>query len=192
MGFLDIILISVGLATDAFAVSVADGMSRSVGRVRYAIASSLCYGIFQGVMPVIGYFSGRLLSNWISDIDHYVAFVLLGFLGGAMIYEQLKKGKGDESPDADTGILPVRQILIKGVTTSIDALAVGISLAALGVDIFSAAVVIAAVTLGLSLGGFWIGKKAGGLLKQQAKLFGGAILIGIGIKILVEHLVKGI
>ena len=182
MGFIELLLIAVGLSMDAFAVSVCKGLSVKKGGVKYAALAGLYFGGFQFLMPVIGYLLGFRFESVIESIDHWVAFVLLAFIGGNMIKESF--GKGEELND-DFG---VRTMLLMAIATSIDALAVGITFAFLEVQILPAAGLIGVTTFLLSFVGIYIGNAFGTRYKSRAELAGGIILVVIGVKILFEHL----
>ena len=182
MGFIELLLIAVGLSMDAFAVSVCKGLSVKKVGVKHAALAGLYFGGFQFLMPVIGYLLGFRFESVIESIDHWVAFVLLAFIGGNMIKESF--GKGEELND-DFG---VRTMLLMAIATSIDALAVGITFAFLEVQILPAAGLIGVTTFLLSFAGIYIGNVFGVRYKSKAELAGGIILVLIGVKILLEHL----
>lgn len=176
-------LIAVSLAMDCFAVSVCKGMAVKKDRAKTAFLMAFLFGAFQAAMPLIGWAAGTTLLDAISGYDHWIAFGLLGAVGGKMVHESLKGGERDECR------LPgLRELLILSVATSIDALAVGLSFAFLRMSIISAAAIIGAASFILSLAGFYAGKRAGKRMGGYAEVLGGVILIGIGIKILSEHL----
>lgn len=181
----DLILLSVGLAMDATAVSMTNGMCYPNLRRGWALATSACFGVMQGLMPLLGYFFGSLFYNVISALDHYIALILLGFIGAKMIFEAFHKEK--ETSDSE---MSVKLMLLQGIATSIDALAVGISFAALDASfhIVSSCAIIAAITFALSFAGVYLGKRFGALLQGKAQVLGGVILIAIGVKIFVEHM----
>ena len=184
---LNLLMIAVGLSMDAFAVSMTNGMctARSGNKKQFfskALLWSVMFGLFQGLMPVLGYFLGKTFSSFISSVDHWIAFLLLAFIGGKMIWEAVH-------PDEENCRVSLRfsSILTQAVAPSIDALAVGISFALLGSDILFSAAVIAVTTLIFCIVGAYLGKAFGSLLNSKAEIFGGVILILIGIKILLEH-----
>lgn len=188
MGLVELVLIGIGLSMDAFAVSVTNGLCCKKIGVGGAAATGLCFGVFQGLMPLIGYFLGIGFAKYITSIDHIIALVLLCFIGGQMIYESFKKD--EENKEEST--LGVKMLIVQGIATSIDALAVGVSFAALSdVNIAFAAVIICCITFAFSFAGVFIGKKSGTFLNNKAQLIGGLILVGIGIKIFVEHVFFG-
>lgn len=182
MGFIELFLIAVGLSMDAFAVSVCKGLSVKKVGVKHAALAGLYFGGFQFLMPVIGYLLGFRFESVIETVDHWVAFVLLAFIGGNMIKESF--GKAEELND-DFG---VKTMLLMAVATSIDALAVGITFAFLEVQILPAAGLIGVTTFLLSFAGIYIGNVFGTRYKSKAELAGGIILVLIGVKILLEHL----
>lgn len=184
---LNLLMIAVGLSMDAFAVSMTNGMciSGHCNKNRFfghAFVWSAMFGLFQGLMPLLGYFLGRTFSALISSFDHWVAFLLLAFIGGKMVWEAIHP----EEEECDIN-LPFGTIVTQAIATSIDALAVGVSFALLQMEIFSASGIIALTTLLLSLVASFLGKGFGSLLKSKAEVFGGVILILIGVKILLEH-----
>ena len=185
MSFAEIFLIGVGLAMDAFAVSVTNGMCRSAKPLVIALTGGLSFGLFHGVMPALGYALGSTFSQYIERYDHIIALVLLGYIGGKMIYDAVK---GEES-SAGGGKLKLSELLLQGVATSIDALAVGVSFAAmLSVGKMAASAgIIAGTTFIIAFAGAFIGRRFGSILNDKAQLAGGLILIGIGVKIFVEH-----
>ena len=182
MGFIELLLIAVGLSMDAFAVSVCKGLSVKKVGVKHAALAGLYFGGFQFLMPVIGFLLGFRFEAVIENIDHWVAFVLLAFIGGNMIKESF--GKAEELND-DFG---VKTMLLMAIATSIDALAVGVTFAFLEVQILPAAGLIGVTTFLLSFAGIYIGNVFGARYKSKAELAGGIILVLIGVKILLEHL----
>jgi putative Mn2+ efflux pump MntP len=184
MDILTIILIAVGLAMDTFAVSIAKGISIERKRRKSALLLASFFGGFQMLMPTIGYFAGFSLREIIMGIDHWVAFGLLTFIGLKMIYDSTRKedGKKDET-------LKLHSLLTLSVATSIDALMVGLSFAFLQTSVIEPILVIGLVTFSLSLMGFFLGCGIGRILKNKIKIVGGLILIAIGLRILLEHLV---
>ena len=183
MGLVELFLIAVGLSMDAFAVAVCKGLAlRKVNLGQMALVG-LWFGGFQALMPLIGYFVGVQFREQITAIDHWVAFGLLAVIGGNMIREALSKE--EECPDAS---LTVKAMLPMAVATSIDALAVGVSIAFLSVIIGAAVSVIGVITFLLSMVGVKVGSLFGAKYKSRAELVGGIILILMGLKILLEHL----
>lgn len=185
MDLVSLIFLAIGLAMDAFAVSIALGLKVPVkDKWKTALKAGLFFGIAQGVMPLIGWILGNGFSKYIESIDHWVAFILLAIIGGKMIYEAIHPDEDEES-EVDTGM---KRMFILAIATSIDALAVGISFAFLNVNIINAVLIIGIITLVTSAIGVIIGKIFGDLFSGKAEIVGGVILILIGLKILVEHL----
>ncbi len=182
MGFVELLLIAVGLSMDAFAVSVCKGLSVKELKPKHALLAGVWFGGFQALMPLLGWLLGIRFESLITSIDHWIAFALLAVIGANMIKESF--GEPDEQSD-DFGL---KTMFLMAVATSIDALAVGISFAFLSVDIVPAASLIGVTTFILSALGIYIGRVFGLRFKSKAELAGGIILIGIGLKILLEHL----
>jgi putative Mn2+ efflux pump MntP len=183
MGLIELLLISVGLAMDAFAVSVGKGMTLKRVRPRHALTAGVWFGVFQGLMPLIGYFVGQSFAEYVVSVDHWVAFGLLTLIGVNMIREAVS----EEEEEVD-GSFGVRTMFVMAIATSIDALAVGISMAFLDVNVWYSVAVIGVVTLLISAAGVYLGSAFGSKLGSKAGIVGGIILIAIGIKILVEHM----
>ncbi len=185
MNFVEVIFVAFGLAMDAFAVSVASGVTIKNLKVNHALKIAIFFGGFQALMPVVGWFSGLSLRNFISGVDHWVAFGLLSFIGAKMIYEAAKMG-----PRKKDDPLNIYILLILSIATSIDALAVGITFAFLNIAIIIPIIIIGIVTFVLSFLGVFIGNKIGHFFERKIETAGGLVLIGIGIKILLEHLLR--
>lgn len=177
----DIIFIAIGLAMDAFAVSICKGLSCPKKRLNLAVTAGLYFGFFQILMPLLGYMLGDRFGVFIEAIDHWVAFFLLGFIGISMIRESRDPASADNEGYSAKIMLPL------AVATSIDAFAVGITFAFLKVEIVLALCIIGAVAFAFSFLGVYLGVVFGAKLKQKAEIFGGVILIVIGTKILLEH-----
>lgn len=184
MGIIELLLIALGLSMDAFAVSVTDGLCVKNMKLPKMLGIALTFGIFQGAMPAIGYALGQTFTGYIQKFDHIIALVLLCFIGGKLLFDGLKKGQGDHCNVAG---ITFGALMMQGVATSIDALAVGISFSVMRVNILVSAGFIAAVTFLCSFIGVAVGKKFGSVLNKKAQILGGIILIGIGVKIFVEH-----
>ena len=180
---LSLVLIAVGLAMDAFAVSICKGLAMKKPGLKAILVVGLWFGFFQALMPVIGYYLGSSFYDYIADYDHWIAFILLAVIGVNMIREALSDE--EEGVDDSTGF---RTMLILAIATSIDALAVGISLAMTGDDILTSAVLIGVITFLISAFGVKIGSVFGDRFGKKAELVGGVILIVIGLRILLEHL----
>ena len=183
MGCLEIILISISLAMDAFAVSVCKGVQIKKLDYDKMIIVGLYFGSFQAIMPTIGYLLGTTFDDLVTQIDHWIAFVLLSFIGLKMIKETLKK---DESKINEK--LDLKTMLVLAIATSIDALAVGITFAFLNVNLILSITIIGIVTFLISIIGVKIGNKFGNKYEKKAEFIGGLILILLGLKILLEHL----
>ena len=179
-----ILLIALGLAMDSFSVAIANGMATKTFQINKALKISAFFGFFQGFMPIIGWYAGVYIIDLISDYDHWVAFFLLAFIGSRMIYESIRK---ESNPLVSS--LSIKILLILSVATSIDALAVGLSLSLMRISIMIPAVVTGVVTFSLSLLGVYLGGRFGRVLKNRVESLGGLILVAIGLKILFEHLV---
>jgi putative Mn2+ efflux pump MntP len=178
-----VLFIAFGLGMDCFAVSITRGMSAEKNRLRTALLIALSFGAFQAVMPVIGWFLGESFINLISGFDHWIAFILLAAIGLKMIWETRKPETVEEETD-----LSIPVLLTLSVATSIDALAAGLTIAFLGMPVYLSAAIIGAASFLLSLAGFYLGKKAGKGLGGKMEIVGGLVLIGIGLKILIEHM----
>lgn len=176
--------IAVGLAMDAFAVSVVSGSVFKNMCVRCALRMAFFFGAFQAVMPLLGYLAGNTIAGYVVDYDHWVAFGLLVLIGAKMIYEAFKIEAIEER--AQDPSCPVTLVMLS-VATSIDALAVGVTLSLITQHIISAVILIGLITFGLSFAGYKIGKKMGHFFENKIEIIGGLILIAIGIKIMVSH-----
>lgn len=187
MSIWTVFLLGLGLSMDAFAVSIINSMCYPTMPRRTGVLSSAAFGIFQGAMPILGFWAGSAFSSAISNVDHWLAFALLGLIGGKMLVECLRDW--NQPMQCSVGqTLSGKMILTQAIATSIDALAVGISLAALQANVYSASACIAVITFVCCLFGHALGKQFGARLGKWAQLLGGAILVGIGVKILLEHL----
>lgn len=177
------IFVALGLAADAFVVSLSSGIQIKHIKINKALKIALCFGAFQTFMPLIGWWVGLSFRDWISAVDHWVAFGLLSFIGGRMIYESTQ-----EASNRKFNPLDIYTLLILSIATSLDALAVGIGFAILKTSIVAAIAVIGFVTFFLCFIGVFAGHKFGNLLQNKVEIFGGLILIIVGSKILIEHL----
>ena len=183
MSLIELFLIAVGLSMDAFAVSICKGLSVRKAEPRHSLIVGAYFGGFQALMPAIGYVLGRQFESLITSVDHWIAFVLLGIIGGNMIREALK-GEQEELDDSFT----FRTMLPLAIATSIDALAMGVTFAFLQVQIVPAVLFIGVTTFVLSAVGLKVGNVFGAKYKSRAELFGGVVLVLMGLKILLEHL----
>lgn len=201
MDTLSIVLIAIGLSMDAFAVSVTNGIIIKDIRMGHALKIGLYFGAFQAFMPIIGWLAGSRFEEYIISIDHWIAFVMLVFIGGKMIWEAYGAEKdeiGTVEEMCEVAVsnqntvcqdpLRIGRLIVLAVATSIDALAVGISFAFLRVSIIKSAALIGLITFAICFAGVYAGNKCGCLLKRKAEIVGGLILICIGLKILIEHL----
>ena len=186
MGYLTLFFIALGLAMDAFAVSVSNGICYKNAGVKEAFVTALTFGVFQALMPLIGYFAGMTVKDAVEFIDHWIALIMLSFIGGSMIVGAIREMKTPANARCKA-YCTAKDLLMQGIATSIDALAVGISFAVIDTNIFIAVGMIGIVTFICCLGGVPIGKRFGFLIKEKAEIFGGIILILIGLKIFVEH-----
>ena len=184
MTWLELIIIAIGVSMDAFAVSICKGLSLRSLRPKHILSTAVWFGGFQALMPLIGYYLGVSFADSVADFDHWIAFVLLGIIGGKMIKEAFEKDdECDYNPD-----FSFKTMLTLAVATSIDAMAVGVSLAFLKVDVWISILVIGLMTGAFSALGVKLGNLFGCRYKSKAEVVGGIVLVGIGIKILVEHL----
>ncbi|MBE6570945.1 MAG: manganese efflux pump [Ruminococcaceae bacterium] len=191
MGLLEVILTAIGLSMDALAVSVCKGLSMRKLNLKNAFIIALFFGGFQAAMPFVGYLLGTSFESYIKNFDHWIAFVLLAFIGGKMIFDTIRDdddGCGDSCGLSDK--LNYKELVVMAIATSIDALAVGIAMACLsdGMNIGAAVAIIGAITLVICFAGVIIGNKFGSKFEKNASYAGGVILILIGLKILLEHL----
>ena len=185
MEFAELLIIAIGVSMDAFAVSICKGLSVCSIRPKHAGMTALWFGGFQALMPLAGFFLGVSFADFVSDVDHWIAFILLGIIGVNMIKESLGKEECcSVNPD-----FSFRTMLPMAVATSIDALAIGVSFAFLKVNIWSAVAVIGVTTALFSGAGVYIGNIFGNRYKSKAEFAGGFILIAMGLKILLEHTV---
>ena len=182
MTFVELFIIAIADSMDAFAVSISKGLSTPKIKLRNAISAGLWFGGFQAGMSVIGYYLGVSFADLVSSVDHWIAFILLGILGGNMIKESFKNDSAKVEAD-----FSFKAMFALAVATSIDALAIGVSMAFLEVNIWSAALIIGLTTFIFSFAGVYIGKFFGGRYKSKAEFAGGFILLAMGLKILLEH-----
>lgn len=197
MSLISILLMSFALAMDAFAVSITKGMTMKNITIKLAFKIAFFFGLFQGVMPLIGWALGISFEGYIKAFDHWIALILLLFLGAKMIYESIKSEHEDEvaldltqdnmQSDLDDSDIEIKDLIILSVATSIDALAVGVSFAFLNISIIPVVSAIAIITFIVCFVGVLIGKQIGPMLKNYAEIIGGVILILIGLNIFNEH-----
>ena len=189
MGIFELLLLGVGVSMDAFAVSICKGLAMKKATVKGCMTCGVWFGGFQALMPTIGFFLGTLFAEAIQAVDHWVAFILLAIIGINMLKEVFEQEECCGCCNGECADLSVKTMFIMAVATSIDALAVGISLAMAGdVNIWMAAAFIGLCTFSFSAAGVKIGNVFGARYEKKAQLAGGVILIGLGLKILLEHL----
>ena len=185
MSITELLLLSLGLAMDAFSVSVCKGLSMKKIDRRGSLVTALFFGVFQAIMPIIGYFLGSRFETYISRYSHWVAFILLGFIGGKMIWEVLR---GVDEQEVTPYRLDLKELTLLAIATSIDALAVGIVFAAQKAQLMLSVTVIGVITFVVCLGGVLIGNRFGSRYEKKAELCGGIVLVLIGVKLLLEGL----
>lgn len=197
MDIVSVLFIAAALAMDAFSVSITSGMVLKKVKMSASSKIGLFFGVFQFVMPCIGYFLGSAFASLITSFDHWIAFILLGFIGGKMLYEAIKDDEKEEEDIKNP--LDNKLLTMLAIATSIDALAVGVTFATMGMQVVSpctfsqlallqSAGIIGVVAFLISVAGVHIGGKCGNLFGNKAEILGGIVLIGIGVKILIEHL----
>lgn len=183
MQLTELFLIAIGLSMDAFAVAVCRGLGMKKLNMKQGLIIALFFGGFQALMPLLGWLLGNQLEQYIVSIDHWIAFILLGYIGGKMIWDAFH----EEDEEIPSGF-DVKQLFLMAIATSIDALAMGITFAFLRVSIVPAITMIGTTTFVISLVGVWLGHRFGTRYKNKATLAGGIVLCVIGLKILLEHL----
>ena len=179
---LEVLLLAFALSMDAFAVSIGIGVKNKYFNTFLAFKVALFFGFFQGLMPLFGYLSNLGLGSAIESIDHWVAFILLSILGGKMLYESF-----NENIEDDIAQITNKLLLYLAIATSIDAMAAGFTLNLLSLDPYLSMIIIGIITFIFSFVGVYIGSKGGGFLEEKSEKIGGVILIGIAVKILIEH-----
>lgn len=187
MGITGILGIGVGLSMDAFAVALCKGLGMKRVNYRHALVIALFFGMFQALMPVIGWALGTQFERFITPIDHWIAFCLLAFIGGKMLLDAVRN-EGCKECGEYRERLDLRELLMLAVATSIDALAAGITFAFLHVDIVLSATIIGIITFAISFAGVVVGNRFGARFERPATIVGGVVLVLIGVKILLEHL----
>jgi putative Mn2+ efflux pump MntP len=187
MTVIEVIVIGIGLAMDAVSVSVVNGCIIEDLKVGQAIKIAFSFGLFQALMPIIGWAIGEAFLAYIQNVDHWIAFFLLAFIGAKMIWESCSRSRDCTAKNC----LHLPTLLLLSLATSLDALAVGLSFSVLRVDIFYAVAIIGGITFSLCLGGIFIAHKVQHASKVKLEIIGGLVLIAIGLKILIEHLIAG-
>ena len=185
---IELFLLGVWLSMDAFAVSVCNGLGMRNLNKKKALIIGLYFGVFQALMPFVGWLLGSQFQKYITSIDHWIAFILLGFIGGKMMIEAVREWNEEEVVDVMDAPIDHKNMLVLAVATSIDALAVGITFAFLGTPIVEAITIIGITTMVISIAGVVVGNFFGSRYKSKAEFIGGLILVLLGLKILLEHL----
>ena len=186
--FIELFLMGVGLSMDAFAVSICKGLGMRKVNKKQALVIGLFFGGFQALMPLVGWILGIQFQKYITSIDHWIAFILLGFIGGKMILEAVKEWNEEDIVEVKDQSLDHRNMFVLAVATSIDALAVGITFAFLDYPIVEAITVIGITTFVISIGGVYVGNFFGNKYEKKAEFVGGLILVLLGVRILLTHL----
>ena len=187
MDYITLLLLALGVATDAFAVSVTDGICSNRVTKKNAFITAVTFGFFQALMPVLGFTLGRTFSDVISHYQHWIALFLLGAIGINMISDAIKELNNTDENCPPKDIFTAKNLIMQGIATSIDALAAGVSFAVLNINIITAAILIGVITFICCAFGVMIGKKFGSLLGLRARLIGGIVLIIIGSKMFIEN-----
>ena len=186
MGFVELFLTGVGLSMDAFAVSICKGLGMTRVNWLHALVIALFFGGFQALMPLLGYVLAYSFAGYVTSVAHWIAFALLLFIGGKMLWDAFHDDGEDEGEASDPA-LDLRELFMLAIATSIDALAVGVSFAFLEVDILPAIAIIGCTTFAISFAGVAIGNQFGSRYERPSTIVGGVVLILIGVKIVLEH-----
>lgn len=186
--FIELFLMGVGLSMDAFAVSICKGLGMRKVNKKQALVIGLFFGGFQALMPFVGWLLGSQFEKYITSIDHWIAFILLGIIGGKMIVESVKPDKEDDEVKEMDAPLDLKEMFVLAVATSIDALAVGITFAFLDYPIVEAITIIGISTFFISIGCVYVGNFFGNKYEKKAEFAGGLILVLLGVRILLTHL----
>ncbi len=185
MGTLELILLAVGLSMDAAAVSISNSLCIKKISIKNILQMAVMFALFQAIMPLAGYFAANAFAEVINQFDHWIALILLSIIGGKMLHEAIT---ADNKQDCDLITMTLKLLLVQAIATSIDALAVGVSLSALNVNIYYSISIIGAITFISCITAVLIAKRFGSLLGKRAGIVGGIILIAIGLKIFLEHM----
>lgn len=185
MSFITIILLAIALAMDAFAVSIASGIAIKDLRIKHSLIIATWFGLFQAIMPLLGWLGGVKLQGFISEIDHWVVFGLLFFIGCKMIYEAFQI----ESVENRSDPMKISVLFALSIATSIDAFAAGVSFALLDIGVVAPVIIIGIITFIMSFIGVWIGDRGGHFFEKKIEVAAGVILIAIGLKVLISHLI---
>ena len=186
MGFVELFLTGVGLSMDAFAVSICKGLGMTRVNWLHALVIALFFGGFQALMPLLGYVLAYSFAGYVTSVAHWIAFALLLFIGGKMLWDAFHDD-GEDEDEASDPALDLRELFMLAIATSIDALAVGVSFAFLEVDILPAIAIIGCTTFAISFAGVAIGNQFGSRYERPSTIVGGVVLILIGVKIVLEH-----
>lgn len=186
--FITLLLMGIGLAMDAFAVSICKGLAMRKVNKKQCFVIALFFGGFQALMPAIGWLLGSRFEQYIVNVDHWIAFILLGWIGGKMIWDAVREEEAPDVVEQMDAPLDIKELLVMALATSIDALAVGITFAFLGTPILEASLIIGVTTFVICVIGVYVGNFFGSKYKRKASIAGGIILVLLGIKILLEHL----
>lgn len=191
MSYFEVFLLGIGLSMDAFAVSVTKGISMKEPDRKSTLQIAFAFGLFQALMPLLGWALGKGVADYIRVIDHWIAFILLAYIGGHMIFETVKEKGALAQAEADRDSrVDLRELLVLAIATSIDALACGITFSFFEINIVTAIVIIGITTFIISAVGVLLGRQIGSWLGRFAQIAGGLILIFIGLKILITHLLE--
>jgi len=188
MAITELILLAIGLSMDAAAVSISNSLCIKKINIKHILKIALMFALFQGIMPIIGYYAASVFADVINQFDHWIAFILLTIIGGKMLYEAIH---AETMADCDLFSLTFKLLLVQAIATSIDALAVGVSFSALNVNIFYAISIISVITFISCTIAIMVAKRFGNLLGKRADIVGGILLISIGLKIFIEHMFLG-
>ncbi|WP_024833644.1 manganese efflux pump MntP family protein [Ruminiclostridium josui] len=188
MSLIELVLLAIGLSMDASAVSISNSLCIKKIKVKHILQMAITFAVFQGIMPLIGYYAANSFETVIERFDHWIAFILLVIIGGKMLHESIT---ADEEQDCSLFALTFKLLIIQAIATSIDALAVGVSLSALNVNILYSITIISIITFMCCTAAILLAKRFGNLLGKRAGIVGGLILVGIGIKIFVQHMFFG-
>ncbi len=188
MSLTELILLAIGLSMDASAVSISNSLCIKKINVKHILQMAIMFAVFQGIMPLIGYYAANSFETVIKRFDHWIAFILLVIIGGKMLHEAIT---ADEEQDCSLFALTFKLLIIQAIATSIDALAVGVSLSALNVNILYSVTIISIITFICCTAAILLAKRFGNLLGKRAGIVGGLILLGIGVKIFVQHMFFG-
>jgi putative Mn2+ efflux pump MntP len=188
MQYLSLLLVALGLSADCFAVAISTSITNRNLRLFHFSRISLTFGTFHTVMPALGWLAGYTVVKFVGGFDHWLAFVLLGFIGGKMVWSAFRKSEKNNRGTDVTNITRFLPLIIIGVATSIDALAAGLSFSFMETNLMLSCITVGVVVAGVALAGFFVGRKVGAKVGKRAEIVGGLILMGIGIKVVVEHM----